>query len=865
MQFTDESSARSFAEQPSNSLFARLRQRLASRPDSEHEMTPNRLAFATIVSGYLCIASYFGSQDAAIILAGTYEVFIGYLIVSLLIFAHILWRPEISVTRRLFAIVHDMAMISFAAEAAGAASGFFYPLYLWTVFGNGFRFGIPYLHAAMIASLIGFSAVLTIADFWTENFGLSIALMIGLILLPLYVSALIRKLSEAKRQAEEANKAKSLFLASVSHELRTPLNAIIGLSDLLNDQIADREQRGMTRIIAQSGRSLLRLINTVLDFSRAEAGQTAMHLSEFDLYTAAAEIQAMLRVQAKKKDVALSLHISATTPRAIYTDRRFIDDVLMNLTANAVKFTETGFVLINIDAIESANGQVRLRFEVMDTGIGIAPEAQSRIFELFTQADETIIDQYGGTGLGLTICKRLVELHGGMIGLNSEPEKGSTFWFEIDIAAGSSDYDATPANEQPVVVLSRNPALSGSLLEQLTAFSSQVLECDTLEAARKETARLRRQETAMPIVLVDRSFHDQHELLSTNRPEYRDLFKVPVILVQNNTDPLNDALRAQFVSALQVPADHAALAAIMAIGATISETSNAIPKAMPNIVRSDRSYSILIAEDNGTNQMVVAKILESAGHHSTIVGNGEEALTALREDTFDLVLMDVNMPIMNGIEATKLYRFMSLGNVERLPIIGLTADATPEAQIRCQEAGMDACALKPIEPQALLELIDSTVRAQTHLMRAEVTADETITPIAAHPGFTPLRSEPIDLTTLYSLEKLGGHTFVQELVSQFLVDAKVLLGELDAAVAEENVLSFRDIAHALRSSAANVGAMNVFDLCLGWRDITQQELAQDGDTNMHALKDAFDVAQTLLKAHTDSHGTATNTRSAAGK
>ena len=845
MKFSIDSKAGSAVIQPSQSVFSRLRQRLKNRPDSEHEMTPNRLAFAGIVSGYLCVMSFLGNQEAAEILDETYAVFIAYFVVSLLIFAHILYRPGTSVARRLFAIVHDLAMISYAAQAGGMASGFFYPLYLWTVFGNGFRFGIPYLYVAMVVSLIGFSTALTIANYWNTHFGLSVALIAGLVLLPIYVSALIRKLSEAKRQAENANKAKSLFLASVSHELRTPLNAIIGLSDLLHDQVADREQRGMTQTIAQSGRSLLRLINTVLDFSRAEAGQVTVHRVQFDLYAAAAQIRSMLCVQAEGKGVALSLHIDPGTPRMILADRRFLDDVLMNLVANAVKFTDSGFVLISISAAADTDGQFRLRFMVTDTGIGIAPEAQSRIFELFTQANETIIDQYGGTGLGLTICKRLVELQRGAIGLDSALGKGSTFWFEIDVKANCGAKDVTPTQNHPVLLLSQDHKLAGLAAE----LSTKVFTPKTITDARRQISALQKQNTASPIVFVDRSQCEQFESESPGNPlKFQGVFGASAVLVDDGDGPISEAMRACFVSVFQDTADRMALETALAIAVAISGKPDDDGDVAPTIRRKDRTYSVLVAEDNGTNQMVIAKILERAGHHATIVGNGEEALTALREGLFDIVLMDINMPAMNGIEATKLYRFMSLGNARRLPIIGLTADATAETQVLCEDAGMDACALKPIEPQALIEMIDAVVLEHADTAVSEIAISDTITPIATHPNFTPPKPEPLDLATLANLEKLGGREFVEELVMQFLADASTLLDELAKTIAEGDVLSFRDYAHALRSAAANVGAMNIFNLCLGWRDITQRGLSQNGDANLQALREEFDLARTLLKA-----------------
>jgi two-component system sensor histidine kinase RpfC len=247
----------------------------------------------------------------------------------------------------------DFAMLSYIAAAGGTKAGFFYPLYLWTVFGNGFRFGIPYLYVAMAFADVGFLAVLFITDVWREYTGLSIALFACLVMLPLYAAKLIRNLSEAKRQAEEANRAKTTFLASVSHELRTPLNAIIGLGGLLHDQLRNAERRHMVSTIVNSGRSLLRLINSILDFSRIEVGRMPSTVAEVDLYEAIWRLKAMLTVQATSKGLTFGVHITGRTPAHISADYNHIEQILINLAANAIKFTKA--VLLSSLSTPSSN------------------------------------------------------------------------------------------------------------------------------------------------------------------------------------------------------------------------------------------------------------------------------------------------------------------------------------------------------------------------------------------------------------------------------------------------------------------------------------------------------------------------------
>ncbi len=295
--------------------------------------------------------------------------------------------------------------------------------------------------------------VIATTPFWQAHLGLAAGLTAGLILLPLYVSTLIRKLSEAKREAEEANRAKGAFLASISHEFRTPLNAIIGLSDLIGNTRLDSEQQEMSETIGKSGRQLLALINSILDFSRAEAGRISIRAADFDLVSTLGEIRSILALEAQRKGVQLAIHCTARTPQLLVGDKHHLEEVLTNLAGNAVKFTDHGYVAIAVDSVSRDGDNVRLRFEITDTGIGISPEAQTRIFDRFTQADETIIDRFGGTGLGLAIAKQLVELQGGTIGVESIPGQGSTFWFELDLKTQPQDMPESVTPPTPVVVV----------------------------------------------------------------------------------------------------------------------------------------------------------------------------------------------------------------------------------------------------------------------------------------------------------------------------------------------------------------------------------------------------------------------------
>jgi two-component system sensor histidine kinase RpfC len=807
---------------------------LRARPDSEHEMTLNRIAFASIVIVYLAIATAAGQPHAAEIFHNVYYVFIGYLIGALAIFAHILYRPAAVPARRIVAAVYDLAMISYAAEACGVASGFFYPLYLWTIFGNGFRFGVTYLFISMGIGIVGFTVVLVLTGFWITNFGFSAALLIGLVMLPTYVSRLIRKLSEAKRQAEEASRAKSQFLASVSHELRTPLNAIIGLSSLFDGAKLDRAHSEMIETIGAAGRTLLGHINSILDLSRIEAGKMVTQTVEFDLCELLVQVRNI--VAGQLKDLRISVHVTARTPRRLVGTRQQLEEILLNLAGNAVKFTSAGYVVIAADALSEADGKVRMRFEVSDTGIGISPAAQERIFESFVQADDTIIHRFGGTGLGLALCKQLIVSQGGAIGVESAPGTGSTFWFEINLGYRSEQQASQPYGA-PVVLIGADEKQKALVLSVAT----DVRFAGNAEQAGAELKRLRQLAESQAVVVIDCSPGEGvAETLLKSDPGF-----TPVFIRCTAADVrgfIAKPARSCYTSAISEGAEPAELIMALQIAAAIGKR-RAIAKQALSRGPHDRRLSILVADDNRTNLLVLTKVLERAGHTVTVVENGAEAVDAMRGNSFDIALMDLNMPVLNGIDAVKQYH-SGLGDRVPIPVIALTADATAEASARCAEAGFRACATKPIEPQRLLDLISEIVpQGAGHSESPGLIPDldgETPEQSAAAPKATIKRE------TLRKLEELGDKSFVEELIKQFTTDTEDMLGSLKQALANGDASEFDDNLHAMRSAAGNIGAEALYYICLSLKQITREELAAKGEEHLQQLAAEFEQVRKEL-------------------
>lgn len=789
----------------------------------------NRLMFCVLIATYLWFVPspdmMQGMQACAL-----YSVF------ALMLVAGLILHPRISHTRRIMAMIGDLTALGSEMHISGSANAGFYPLYLWIIFGNGFRFGLGYLFLTLGVALVSFGSVVVTTPYWHSKPVLSGSLLLALLVLPAYASGLIRKLSEAKRIAEEANRAKSRFLANVSHELRTPLNAILGSTSLLRGTPLGAEQRELTDALDVGTRALLSLIGGILDFSRIEANRMPLRLEPFDLPDLLADIRELLGPQTRLKNLRLRFHVTQRVPEIIRTDRRHLHEVLLNLASNAIKFTSVGEVMISVDAIQCGSDRLRFRFEVSDTGIGIRPEACERIFESFTQAEPTIIDRFGGTGLGLTIARQLVTLMGGTIGVESVLGEGSTFWFSIEcdeVATDATSVDQLALPDIRVVLLYEDALLGGRIKRQIEALG---LDAERALDEQDALARLaRRPDTGSgqrAVLLLQRDRLHPAATLDEETGRFLKSANVPIIGVSTLADTgtaANIALRRHVGTWIPQRPDPAELrAAVRKVAArpeqyvdpdSLAAGLDAIPK---------RSLHVLVADDNDINLRVVAKVLERAGHSMRLVRNGIEALDALEQERFDIVLMDVNMPVMNGIEATKLYRFASLGET-RVPIVALTADATPETERDCLEAGMDACLTKPIEVFRLAAALEQMAQPASlpASSQGRLSSSQSL-----GTNVLPIRQTPLhpifDDQMLDNLRTLGGDDFLSDMVGSFAGDAVLLASNIAGAAQDGDLLMFRSEIHALRSCAANIGALAIQEACKMCRDVGPAELQTRG-------------------------------------
>ncbi|MGY0632957.1 ATP-binding protein [Luteimonas sp. A478] len=418
-------------------LLQRVRLRLENRPDSEHGQATVRLGLLLVVLVYLLWSDMTGSRPPAY--GQVLVMVLSGFCIGLCLLAGILARPGISHIRRVIGMVSDYGLMAAAMTIMGEPLAWVYVLIMWVTVGNGLRYGSGYLYAAMGMAVAGFSLPLFVNAYWQANLILGLGLLVGLVAVPMYLSGLLRELTRATREAMRASQAKSRFLANMSHEFRTPLNGLAGVTELLATTRLDNEQREYLATVRASTQNLLSLVEDVLDISAIEAGKLKVADADFDLREAVNGVDLMLRPGARAKGLNYESRIAPDVPERLRGDSDHLRQVLINLVANAVKFTREGSVRLEVELAGSDAEELRLKFTVADTGIGIPESARERLFNAFEQVDSTLVRGFGGTGLGTSIAKKLTEAMGGSIGFESRENVGSRFWVELPFARETPD------------------------------------------------------------------------------------------------------------------------------------------------------------------------------------------------------------------------------------------------------------------------------------------------------------------------------------------------------------------------------------------------------------------------------------------
>ncbi|MBT2988329.1 MAG: response regulator [Candidatus Thiodiazotropha sp. (ex Ctena orbiculata)] len=682
--------------------FLHISHGLSNQARLEYEQGLIRLLFTSVIFIYLFISDLPNHPDSSH--ATATKLALAYTVFSILLLLTFNYIKQGSKLRRIVTMFGDHGMTCLAMYSAGEVGAPLFTVLVWITVGYGARYGTKYLYLGMLLSTSGFLIVINATPFWLTLPIVGYGLIVTNVMIPVFVLKILNQLVEAKATAEQANQAKGRFLANMSHDMRTPLTGIIGISQLLMSEYLEQKLNQKIKAIDISAKHLLTLIDDIIEYSKIENDKIIIENQAFDLHALVMNICISFEQIASEKGIRLMTHISPAFPFNIIGDPHRLQQVLNNLIGNAIKFTHQGYVDIRISSVDASDSRISLRFEVVDTGIGIAYERLKTIFHRFNQVDDSITREYGGSGLGTTISKELINYMGGDIHVESALGKGSRFYFDLpfDIQENIREQRYTgviaatfTSNEQFLHRINQS-LKRWNISNQAVFFAEELTEVVLRYIATSQQQLM---------VLLDAEHNDNnlrhlvsrlrnaagnqiHLILvdTVNRFQPKDIpFEINSVVVNLlNGQQLYNAIHTAFPDSLQPEG---------------REESNNCHHAL----NQDR-LKILVAEDSSVNRLILNEMLTKAGFDVELVESGEDALQKIEEKNFDLTILDMQMPRVGGLDVIHKYK-ATKSLKEGMPFIILTANISKEAERQCKDAGADIYLQKPIDIKVLVREI----------------------------------------------------------------------------------------------------------------------------------------------------------------